>query len=502
MALQSEIMTSLIALLALSTMLQFQHVTGIPESDLKHECLRTCEWPPQPKTCVYHFNVEWFYSMATPCRDCPINKTDCTRQNCIQLNGVARPVAVVNRLLPGPSIQVCENDTITVHVFNDLANNEGLAIHWHGLEQRGTPYMDGVPMVTQCLITRSTPFTYSFNASSYGTHWWHAHGGTLRSDGVFGSLVIRQPLQVDLSSALYDYDLPEHVVAVHDWFDEMTFPRYLDLHYKVIEPYADSILINGKGRRKGFKNPNGNETIYTEREEFTVRVGKRYRFRLFSNAIVICPLKISVDSHKLTIIASDGRPLEPYETDAFVIHGAESFDFVLETNQEVGNYWMRVQSSQVRTDSECLEAAYELALIRYEGAPDGFPPEAPSPDYRPGQDWNDMASSGNITRKLSKALRKDTVVVQDGGYAVIRFKADNPGWWLLHCHAAYHALAGMAVLIHVGTDSDLPPKPDQFPRCGPWPYQTSTSSTAPIWSTHHSIFIVFSLCVSHCLNRN
>ena len=44
-----------------------------------------------------------------------------------------------------------------------------------------------------------------------------------------------------------------------------------------------------------------------------MELGKKYRFRLISNAILNCPMKFSIDNHNLTIIASDGRPLEPYE---------------------------------------------------------------------------------------------------------------------------------------------------------------------------------------------
>ena len=38
-----------------------------------------------------------------------------------------------------------------------------------------------------------------------------------------------------------------------------------------------------------------------------------------------------------------------------------------------------------------------------------------------------MDRAGNITRKLSRAVLKDTVVVPDGGYTIVRFYADNPG---------------------------------------------------------------------------
>jgi hypothetical protein len=34
-----------------------------------------------------------------------------------------------------------------------------------------------------------------------------------------------------------------------------------------------------------------------------------------------------------------------------------------------------------------------------------------------------------------------------GGYLIIAFRADNPGSWLMHCHIAWHASAGLAVQI-------------------------------------------------------
>ena len=72
----------------------------------EHECNRPCSWPPQPKTCRYTFTVEWLQSMSLACYDCPFNLTDCERPGCIPVNGVARPIVVVNRQLPGPHVQV------------------------------------------------------------------------------------------------------------------------------------------------------------------------------------------------------------------------------------------------------------------------------------------------------------------------------------------------------------------------------------------------------------
>ena len=55
--------------------------------------------------------------------------------------------------------------------------SESTAIHWHGFHQKGTPYMDGVPYVTQCPILPGESFQYIFQANMAGTFFWHSHIG-------------------------------------------------------------------------------------------------------------------------------------------------------------------------------------------------------------------------------------------------------------------------------------------------------------------------------------
>lgn len=43
---------------------------------------------------------------------------------------------------------------------------------------------------------------------------------------------------------------------------------------------------------------------------------------------------------------------------------------------------------------------------------------------------------------------KDTVTVPAGGYARIRFRACNPGYWFFHCHFELHV---MMFLIEICT---------------------------------------------------
>jgi len=42
---------------------------------------------------------------------------------------------------PGPVIEARSGDEIVVDVYNSLADDEGTAIHWHGLSMRGAVYL-------------------------------------------------------------------------------------------------------------------------------------------------------------------------------------------------------------------------------------------------------------------------------------------------------------------------------------------------------------------------
>ncbi|KAE8355340.1 Cupredoxin [Aspergillus coremiiformis] len=50
---------------------------------------------------------------------------------------------------------------------------------------------------------------------------------------------------------------------------------------------------------------------------------------------------------------------------------------------------------------------------------------------------------------LSRAMLRDTVYIPSRGYAVLRFRADNPGVWMFHCHIVWHSASGMAMLVDV-----------------------------------------------------
>ncbi|ONH91132.1 hypothetical protein PRUPE_8G095400 [Prunus persica] len=64
---------------------------------------------------------------------------------------------------------------------------------------------------------------------------------------------------------------------------------------------------------------------------------------------------------------------------------------------------------------------------------------------------------------------RNTIAVPTGGWVAIRFRADNPGVWFMHCHLELHTSWGLktAFVVENGKDSDhsiLPP-PTDLPPC-------------------------------------
>ena len=267
-----------------------------------------------------------------------------------------RMAIAINGLIPGPTLIVHEQQTVVIHVHNDLSS-EGISIHWHGMHQIGTPWMDGVGQVTQCHIAASSRFTYSFTASPSGTFWYHSHSGAQRTEGFFGALIVREGREKQNTTrellnghGVQQFeDLPDkHSITLLDWQRESSISIFTQLHaslgfhpgvsvgeippsnkyskYSSTHSFDDgevgpipyfSGLINGKGRH--IKVP----YVQTRLSIFVVERGKSYRFRLIG-AQGLYAYKFSIDGHKLTVVGTDGYWIEPQkDIDYIIIHSGE-----------------------------------------------------------------------------------------------------------------------------------------------------------------------------------
>ena len=52
-----------------------------------------------------------------------------------------------------------------------------------------------------------------------------------------------------------------------------------------------------------------------------------------------------------------------------------------------------------------------------------------------------------INGKEIRGALRDTLMVMPHSTVKVQFDANNPGIWMLHCHNAYHAAAGMGTVL-------------------------------------------------------
>ncbi|KAG2108567.1 laccase [Suillus cothurnatus] len=269
-------------------------------------------------------------------------------------DGFARSATLAGGTFPGPIITARKGEHFAINVVNRLTDNEMLkstSVHWHGIRQNGTNYVDGVSFVTQCPIAQNHSFLHSFEARNQaGTFWYHSHYAVQQCDGLRGALIIYDP--EDPLSYLYDVDDETTVITLADWY-HVAAP----VLSHIIGTNANSTLINGLGRYQGGPQ--------SELAVVSIEYGKRYRLRLI--AMSCDPnFVFSIDNHNLTVIEADGELTQPLLVDSLQILAGQRYSVVLVANQPVDNYWIRALPNIPGLNSNNGQSS---AILRYNGAP-------------------------------------------------------------------------------------------------------------------------------------
>ncbi|KDR80996.1 hypothetical protein GALMADRAFT_264934 [Galerina marginata CBS 339.88] len=261
---------------------------------------------------------------------------------------------------PGPLITGIKGNTFRLNVIDQLTDTSMLtttSIHWHGFFQEGTSWADGPAGVTQCPISPGHSFQYQFSVPDQaGTYWYHSHHQTQYCDGLRGPMVVYDPF--DPYKLKYDFDDESTVITLADWY-----------HFPAPQagqgvPTANATLINGLGRYL-----NGTTASDAPLAVIKVLPNKRYRFRLIS---ISCDpnFTFSIDGHNLTIIEADGVATKPLVVDSLQIFAGQRYSFILNTNQNVSNYWVRALPN---VGPKGFDGGLNSAILRYIGAPSADP---------------------------------------------------------------------------------------------------------------------------------
>lgn len=257
---------------------------------------------------------------------------------------------LINNQYPGPTIVANWGDQVVINVKNSLQDN-GTSLHWHGIRQLGSVGSDGVGGLTECPIAPGQSRTYSFQATQFGTSWYHSHYSSQYGMGVVGQIVINGP-----SSSNYDIDLG--AFPINDLYyglannvNEITLEN---LQKTLPPPDGSNIIVNGKG-----KSANGGSY-----SQMTLTPNKKHRLRLI-NTSVDNAIRVKLDGHNFTVMSADFIPIKPLTNQGWILLAVgQRYDVVITANQASGNYFFR---AEVATDCFSGNVGKGRALFTYQG---------------------------------------------------------------------------------------------------------------------------------------
>ncbi|MCF6309216.1 MAG: copper resistance system multicopper oxidase [Sulfurimonas sp.] len=293
----------------------------------------------------------------------------------VNITGTAAMATTVNGLISGPTLKFKEGQDVTIHVTNHL--NEDTSIHWHGIIL--PEKMDGVPGISYDGIAPGETFTYKFRVVQSGTYWYHSHSGFQEQTGIYGAIVIEPKEEI------LEYDR-EYVITLSDWSDEKPSDIYRKLklsadYYNFKQRTIGDFFeeVKEKGFFSAFNERKmWNEMAMTDRDLSDVtgytytflmngqnpatnfkaifKNGEKIRLRVINSAAMTF-FDVRIPGLKMKVVATDGNYIQPVEVDEFRIGVAESYDVIVEP-QENTAYAIFAQSID--------RSGYALGALTYD----------------------------------------------------------------------------------------------------------------------------------------
>jgi FtsP/CotA-like multicopper oxidase with cupredoxin domain len=409
----------------------------------------------------------------------------------IEVNGRAAKVFGIVNGGGGNGLSLLLGERFQARVKNEL--DVETLLHWHGLNPPSA--QDGVPMLSQAPLKPGESFDYDFVNTRSGTHWMHSHFGLQEQQLLSAPLIVRE-------TAEPLFDGQEHVVLLHDF----TFRDPQDIMAELKggggehAGHARAAMLNDIK----FDAYLANDRTLADPE--VLRVGRATQIRLrIINGSAASNMWIDLGALQGELIAVDGNAVFPLKGSLFPLAIAQRADIRVKLPEGTGAWpvLFRPEGLGTRTGIYLATQGAGIAKLPSEGqvAPEvglaqemklrsvAVLPSEPvtrteiltltggGADYLWGlngkssmhdtiftvrenehievimQNQTGMAHPMHLHGHYFKvaaingvaiegALR-DTVLVPPSTSVTIRFTADNPGNWALHCHHLYHMNTGM-----------------------------------------------------------
>ncbi|KAK7956903.1 diphenol oxidase [Apiospora aurea] len=271
-------------------------------------------------------------------------------------DGFRKPMLLVNGQSPGPLVEAATGDVVRVVVNNGVAGRS-TTVHWHGINQANSTWMDGVAGVSQCGIPPGQSFTYEFHVDAQrGTFWYHAHLGVQYTDGAYGPIVVRDPR----GEMVPPTDEERILFLLNSYLNSSS--KWVPFESGV-EPLADNILLNGQHiydcsvvsttyppdlDNDPYARKADDSASCTGGRMYTTKVkpGTKLRLRLINSSSFLS-YWVSIDNHAFTVVELDGVEIEPLTGQRGVyLNIGQRVSVIVDADQTPGNYFIRASLPQ------------------------------------------------------------------------------------------------------------------------------------------------------------
>lgn len=410
-------------------------------------------------------------------------------------------VMAFNGAIPGPVLRLPQGVESEILFVNDL--DQPSTVHWHGL--RIANAMDGVPGLTQEPVLPQQQFAYRFTPPDAGTFWYHSHHRAWEqlALGLAGVLIVDEretpSFDQDLVFAVDDWRVNNELDidrrglgALHDWAHGGRLGNYATVngrsvpHFKVVSgqrirlrvlniansrimklrfPRAPAWLIALDGQPV---MPRELDTAMVtlapgQRADLAVDLpdspGNESSIELLTQAQVLEVARFRYqpgESRKLRTVPPEPLPVNPANDVALT----DTTDFERVPLRLEGGAMGGMRSAVYQGRELGFR---ELAQMKQVWAINGVAGLGDEPLFRVPRGTAISLEVDNISAwphgmhvhghhfvdSREPWCWRDTALFSREESASLRFVADNPGKWLIHCHMIEHHAGGMLTWFEV-----------------------------------------------------
>lgn len=287
----------------------------------------------------------------------------------VNYTGKMRMAMAINDSIPAPTLHFTEGDTALIYVHNHL--KEETSVHWHGVILPNR--YDGVSYLTTTPIKAGETHVFKFPVVQNGTYWYHSHTMLQEQMGMYGTLIFHKRTAQALKEQYHTGNaVKEYPLLLSDWADLNAMEIDRSLHNasdwfaikkNAVQSYAEAIRQKHFGTKitnewKRMAAMDVSDVAYDRlfsngkpvNQQTQFKAGDKVKLRIV-NGSSSTYFWLTWAGGKITVVANDGKDVEPVEVDRLIIAVAETYDVIVTIPENKSYEFLSTAEDRTRSTS-------------------------------------------------------------------------------------------------------------------------------------------------------